>query len=206
MTENLHLSEEHFSVLMEPVPGTLLTSQSDLDLSPNRNLAEQIRSAIDQSTSMMHARKAATEFAVRNALVAGNLLIQAKRMAGHGNFAKWLEINLSDVSRRTVSRYMKLARNWPQVANLTVQPISLGKAYQALEEINCPLKLAKASQAGARKSKSEKERILGMGLKIKKFVIRIADEDGHVDECIQALEQMIPNLKKLLGDLKARNL
>ena len=46
---------------------------------------------------------------VERAMKAGDLLIQAKANAGHGNWLNWLKANCVGISERTANVYMKLA-------------------------------------------------------------------------------------------------
>jgi hypothetical protein len=46
---------------------------------------------------------------VERAMKAGDLLIQAKAKAGHGNWLNWLKTNCVGISERTANVYMKLA-------------------------------------------------------------------------------------------------
>ena len=46
---------------------------------------------------------------VERAMKAGDLLIQAKAKAGHGNWLNWLKANCVGISERTANVYMKLA-------------------------------------------------------------------------------------------------
>lgn len=46
---------------------------------------------------------------------AGEMLIEAKRLAGHGNWLSWLETNCR-VSASMVEKYMKIAKGWDMLA------------------------------------------------------------------------------------------
>jgi hypothetical protein len=58
------------------------------------------------------------EVAVRSYLEharqAGELLLEAKELVGHGNFQAWQDEHVT-LGPRTVQRYMLIARQWPQI-------------------------------------------------------------------------------------------
>ena len=47
---------------------------------------------------------------LQHAMAAGDLLIKAKRLAGHGNWLSWLRANYV-MSEDTAERYMHIAKN-----------------------------------------------------------------------------------------------
>jgi len=70
------------------------------------------------------ARAAATT-ALGHALAAGDLLIAAKALCGHGAWGGWLADHC-DLSERTAQLYMKLARNRPLLAEKSATVADLG--------------------------------------------------------------------------------
>jgi hypothetical protein len=75
-----------------------LPQQQTLD-----KLAHQIRA--EHEGVLLHMR-----LGIEHAVSAGNLLIEAKDLAGHGNWLPWLE-ERCQMSERTAQLYMRLARH-----------------------------------------------------------------------------------------------
>ena len=75
----------------------------------------------------------ALQSALRHAISAGEMLIEAKRQVGHGQWLPWLAANCS-VPARTATHYMALARQRKKLSdqNGNVLPISVHKAVQWL--------------------------------------------------------------------------
>jgi hypothetical protein len=73
------------------------------------------------------AAEAAFESSVAHAMRCGQLLIEAKAKAGHGNWLPWVRANLP-FSERTARNYMRLARNRQRIADLP----SINEALTAL--------------------------------------------------------------------------
>jgi hypothetical protein len=67
-------------------------------------LAEEIRACHDRILRGVRA-------AINEARRAGDALIKAKELAGHGNWTTWLEKNFP-ASRQTANVYMAIAREW----------------------------------------------------------------------------------------------
>lgn len=60
------------------------------------------------------ACEAAGRQTIEHAIAAGNILIEAKSVVGHGNWLPWLRDNCH-VSERTAQQYMRVARNQDQL-------------------------------------------------------------------------------------------
>jgi hypothetical protein len=73
-------------------------------------LAEQIEIEHAACEAMQNA-------ALAHAIVCGEKLIAAKRLAGHGNWLPWVAENLS-FGERTATNYMRIARNRQRVSDL----------------------------------------------------------------------------------------
>lgn len=67
---------------------------------------------------------------VAHAIKAGEALLKAKELVGHGGWERWLVENLSEHSLTTPRLYMRLARHRDQV--LTAGPVSLNVAQKLL--------------------------------------------------------------------------
>jgi hypothetical protein len=87
-----------------------------------RNLAREIKQHHESfekglRTSLSHAREA------------GDKLLEAKKLLGHGNFSDWVEKNCA-VSLRTAQKHMRIAQRWseldakaPGTAHLTIDAV-----------------------------------------------------------------------------------
>jgi hypothetical protein len=83
-----------------------------------------------------HAVATALQSALAHAIIAGELLIEAKRRVEHGQWLPWLEANCS-VPARTARHYMALARKRKRLCdqNGNVLPISVHKAVEVLKPL-----------------------------------------------------------------------
>src|SRR5262249_10783405 len=69
---------------------------------------------------------------------AGELLWEAKRKAGHGQWLEWIAENC-EFSERTAQLYMKLAGALPQMANPQhIADLSLTCAIEMIEDLKAP--------------------------------------------------------------------
>jgi hypothetical protein len=68
--------------------------------------------------------------AVSNAIAAGELLLEAKKQVGHGEWLPWLAENC-DISERTAQAYMRLARAPLEMRN-AVADLPLREALAAI--------------------------------------------------------------------------
>jgi hypothetical protein len=62
------------------------------------------------------AAQAGARTALENAILCGELLLEAKRLVGHGRFLPWLDENTT-LGPRQVQRYMRVARNQDALRN-----------------------------------------------------------------------------------------
>ena len=73
-----------------------------------------------------------------HAVKAGELLWEAKRKAGHGQWLEWIAENC-EFSDRTAQLYMKLASALPQLANpQRIADLSLTAAIKMIEDLKSP--------------------------------------------------------------------
>ncbi len=97
---------------------TLLSpdSLSPNDYNPNQMTDDEF-AELGQRINEYHtlAAKHAGQ-AVEAARQAGELLVQAKRNAGHGNWLQWLADNVH-FSERTAQAYMRVAKQLPKLTN-----------------------------------------------------------------------------------------
>jgi hypothetical protein len=70
--------------------------------------------------------------AIEHAFKAGELLLEAKEQAGHGNWLSFLDG--TGVNARTAQRYMKLAKNQDKLKNDSVSHLSVTQALAHLVE------------------------------------------------------------------------
>jgi Protein of unknown function (DUF3102) len=94
------------------------------------NLAARIRS--EHLAAKLAARKT-----LEHAIQAGELLLEAKRLVGHGHWGDWL-LDHCDVSERTAQGYMRLARNQAALASNPQSPalLTIDQALEALAKPN----------------------------------------------------------------------
>ncbi|MEW8027117.1 MAG: DUF3102 domain-containing protein [Candidatus Thiodiazotropha endolucinida] len=78
--------------------------------------------------------QAAADSAIKNALAAGKLLIQAKAEVQHGEWLPFLES--TGVNARTAQRYMRLANNERLLKNDSVSTLSVTKALEYLTQVD----------------------------------------------------------------------
>jgi hypothetical protein len=81
------------------------TKLSAADLSKNARLINAELAAIIE----------ATEASAQHAITAGHILKACKDSVGHGEWEKWLGQNCPDISTRTASYYMRLAKHEAEV-------------------------------------------------------------------------------------------
>jgi hypothetical protein len=77
--------------------------------------------------------RAAAKASLASAMLAGDRLIEAKAMLGHGEWLPWLAANVP-FSERTASRYMRLARHRDQLETCHVADLAIRGASDALAE------------------------------------------------------------------------
>lgn len=73
--------------------------------------SKQINAAHAKAVEISNAAKSYADNAVAFALECGKLLIEQKKVLGHGVFGQWCDGNL-DFDQRTANRYMKLSRHF----------------------------------------------------------------------------------------------
>jgi hypothetical protein len=110
------------------------TIKSWRDALPARSAAELTDNDIPLSNSLadlrerLKAEHAAVIGALRNslnrAMAAGDILLEAKLQLKHGQWLPWLET--CDISERTAQRYMRLARNRPEIESNPTPVSDLG--------------------------------------------------------------------------------
>src|SRR5262249_5142850 len=92
-------------------------------------------------TQLNHEHKLVKECVIKgaqHAVKAGELLWEAKRKAGHGQWLEWIAENC-EFSERTAQIYMKLASALPQLANpQRIADLSLTGAIQMIEDLKAP--------------------------------------------------------------------
>jgi hypothetical protein len=75
---------------------------------------------------------------VERAMKAGDLLLQAKAKAGHGNWLNWLKANCVGISERTANVYMKLAEGRAKIEeklkSAATADLTINEALRSLVE------------------------------------------------------------------------
>jgi hypothetical protein len=99
-------------------------------------LAERIREEHSAAEVAKGAAVVAARKGIEHALVAGDLLIEAKAQIPHGHWLPWLAENCPTVSERMAQHYMRLARNRVELEaeKRNVSDLSLREAVRLLDE------------------------------------------------------------------------
>jgi hypothetical protein len=80
----------------------------------NSNSLTELAARINEAhEALVSAQKGTLEYAIKT----GELLQEAKNKLKHGEWSKWLELNCPNISARTATDYMKLARNQARVGS-----------------------------------------------------------------------------------------
>ena len=94
--------------------------------------SEQLKIAAGEANKMASSAVGYGQMAIRFAIKAGMIMNQAKEIVPHGEFDQWLETCGCEVSRPTMTRWMKLAKS-SHVINLLENPDikTMTEAYRA---------------------------------------------------------------------------
>lgn len=144
--------------------------------------------------------------AVQHACRAGEALIEAKELIGHGGWMAWVKVNF-DFSHATATNYMKLARNYERVSNLP----SIRAALAELARDNGPppgpdtILNATLAEAGAGYEpppppleKFESGRVVGQSEAVVAVLEWLRDQGSQADA-----EQLRDLLQRRLAELDA---
>lgn len=112
------------------------------------------------------------------AIACGRILIQAKKLAGHGGWMTWLKDH-AKISVSTAERYMHLARKSSSVTNLTAK--TLTECYTALGLIHPPKTDSKETHPSGNK-RSEFVRAKGLSVRLWNLLIGTKDADKMAKE------------------------
>ena len=133
-------------------------------------LGEDFRNAYDELQSTTTKLQAAYKKSVGEAIYCGQLLIKAKKLAGHGNWLPWLASH-AKISAKTAQRYMQLADNASELGELTEK--SLVDCYAALGLINKPDAEEETAPAASNDATTPDE--CSDFIQAKKLVIRLSE-------------------------------
>ena len=104
---------------------------------------------------------------VERAMKAGDLLIQAKANAGHGNWLNWLKANCVGISERTANVYMKLADGRATIEeklkSAATADLTINEALRSLAEEAPEAKTNSTGDAGASGSTGGESKTTGTG-------------------------------------------
>src|SRR5687768_15110039 len=78
----------------------------------------------DQINAAHEAALTAARSAIEHAKRAGELLIAAKDTVPHGHWLPWLAQHCPALSIRSAQAYMRLAREWPRLADADTQRVA----------------------------------------------------------------------------------
>src|SRR6516162_156353 len=111
---------------MRTLPARVAARNSGNDLSRSNSLTDLAARIKAEHLEAERSLQVSVEYAIR----AGELLLEAKRKAGHGNWVQWLEQNIS-FSDRLAQAYMRLAR-LPLEKRNAVADLPLREALSAI--------------------------------------------------------------------------
>lgn len=112
-------------------------AQSPVAVNQTKTLDDYAKSIVESHNTVETAHRLSKKHgreAITAAINAGQQLIAAKELVGHGNWLKWIEDNCEGITPRTAQNYMKLATT-KHVAYLS-QATSLRQAYIVAGVIN----------------------------------------------------------------------
>jgi hypothetical protein len=98
------------------------------------DLLDDLKTYAGRAETFAANARQAGHFAIANAWITGNLLNVAKKGLDHGKFGPWLDEHLvktGALSKSTAGRWMKLAREKPDLGTLLTETPTLRKAYLA---------------------------------------------------------------------------
>ena len=104
----------------------------------------RLREYAEQANENHRAVMEADASALQHARAAGEALLQAKRIGGHGKWLTWLEENF-DASPKTATEYMRLAREWDKLEPLLQSDDSPSSIRGALQLLKRPVELSAES-------------------------------------------------------------
>lgn len=107
-----------------------------------KSLRRQISDGHEAVEKYVKSARDNAQNAVREAVLAGEALIEVKEILGHGKFGQWLKKHCPFFSERTAQKYMAMSRSFPNHGSDL--PTNLRKAYLQLGIINEPTAAAPA--------------------------------------------------------------
>lgn len=182
---------------------SLVATGHQTPISTEANVAELREVAIQHHLRAWQIGAAAAGHAV----VAGRAFMEIKNCLPHGQFNRWVAQNVPDASKRTVERYMKMAKKWPEL----VRRLGLSKGTKAtdlsqldlLDRVN-GLSQAEANRliqkAPGQKSTSGQAPLLDEWLTPENVASRVMQFLGNVDldPCAADGEQTVKADRRLM--------
>jgi len=137
---------------------------------------------------------------VERAMKAGDLLIQAKAKAGHGNWLNWLKANCVGISERTANVYMKLADGRATIEeklkSAATADLTINEALRSLAEEAPEAKTNSTGDAGASGSTGGESKTTGTGsAKGKGGGRKASNTSDTVDDVTERLIELLKTLE-----------
>ena len=137
---------------------------------------------------------------VERAMKAGDLLIQAKANAGHGNWLNWLKANCVGISERTANVYMKLADGRATIEeklkSAATADLTINEALRSLAEEAPEAKTNSTGDAGASGSTGGESKTTGTGsAKGKGGGRKASNTSDTVDDVTERLIELLKTLE-----------
>jgi hypothetical protein len=140
---------------------------------------------------------------LEHALECGEMLRTAKEKIGHGGWENWLADNCPDISPRTASRYMRLAKNGDELEKAAEQnghalaDFSATAANRLLEKLKTPEEKAAARADKEKKQQTDQEQARAKWIKSlgpTGLTELLADlwETGDLRELIEQIRKKLP--------------
>lgn len=132
-------SDNNALAVIESAPQSITTEPADL-----RRLAEDICQLWGETEQALEVVASAEMSALESARLCGELLIQAKQKAGHGNWEAWREDNIchpktgKPLPSSTAALYQRVCQHWSKLQELQVS--SLKQADKALRSLKAEKK------------------------------------------------------------------
>jgi hypothetical protein len=140
---------------------------------------------------------------LEHALECGEMLRTAKEKIGHGGWENWLADNCPDISPRTASRYMRLAKNGDELEKAAEQnghalaDFSATAANRLLEKLKTPEEKAAARADKEKKQQTDQEQarakwIKSLGPTGLSELLADLWETGDLRELIEQIRKKLP--------------
>lgn len=174
----------------EQVVTTAGAETDDQKLKRYADELNQLQTQIESNKTLAINHAKAT---LLNALKAGDVLREAKKLAGHGNWVQWLTNNVQGINERTAQNYMKLAEKAESEKTQHIAFIENAKSLRSAYIAVGIIKQAKnTEQVGTKQTKKV----------ISPSEIKEADKPQYDAGLNDARQKFIEHVRKIIHDEK----